>query len=901
MTDFRPTLSDSFNHRPPPRHWHIALIVAIALLAGGVILLTALTLILTPTLPPLDTLGEDRLKVPMRVYTADGVLIGEFGEERRIPVKTADVPALLIEAILATEDDSFYRHHGVDFMGIARAAWINFRSGTHSQGASTITMQVARNFFLSPEKTYTRKLKEILLSFKLEHELGKEQILELYVNKIFLGHRAYGFAAAARIYYGKNLAELTLPEMAMLAGLPKAPSSNNPVSNPKTALERRNYALGRMHKLGYIDEAVYREAIDAPLVARKHALEYDVEAPYIAEMVRQHMIETYDEQTYAGGFHVYTTIQSRYQQAANAALRTGLLEYDQRHGYRGPAGHVKIKADIDRADLDEILKDYRSVGNLLPGIVLLVEEQSATVYTQDGYVAEIGWEGLSWARKYINENTIGRPPKRAAQILKLGDIVYLQSLAEGAWRLAQVPEAAAAIVSLRPNDGAILALSGGFDFFESKFNRVTQAERQAGSNVKPFIYSAALEKGFTAASTVSGAPIAIEDEALEGVWRPENYSGRFYGPTRLRKALVLSLNLVSVRLLRAIGASYAAEYLGRFGFDPEALPRNLSLALGSASVTPLTMASAFTVFSNGGFRIEPYFITRIEDGNHNILEQANPMLVCQECPGSETVVDLKANEADAGTGTEAPENSAAGATAVVATEETTPAPGTPRFAPRVITPENAFVIRSIMQDIIKAGTGRRALVLKREDLAGKTGTTNDYRDAWFSGFNSAIVTTAWVGFDQPASLGRGEAGARAALPIWIDYMRVALEGTDETPLVVPDGMVKRFINSETGEVVDEPEPPAESTDELGDSVAQEQGQEQPPVAEASDDDLAQQPGDEELAEKPEVLEEYFILAHEKALAGSGTPAEGAPGTEAPAAVNTPGAQPTPQNIPQDLF
>lgn len=892
MTDFRPTLSDSFNHRPPPRHWHVALIVAIALLAGGVILLTALTLILTPTLPPLDTLGEDRLKVPMRVYTADGVLIGEFGEERRIPVKTADVPALLIEAILATEDDSFYRHHGVDFMGIARAAWINFRSGTHSQGASTITMQVARNFFLSPEKTYTRKLKEILLSFKLEHELGKEQILELYVNKIFLGHRAYGFGAAARIYYGKNLAELTLPEMAMLAGLPKAPSSNNPVSNPKTALERRNYALGRMHKLGYIDEAVYREAIDAPLVARKHALEYDVEAPYIAEMVRQHMIETYDEQTYAGGFHVYTTIQSRYQQAANAALRAGLLEYDQRHGYRGSAGHVKIKADIDKADLDEILKDYRSVGNLLPGIVLLVEEQSATVYTQDGYVAQLGWEGLSWARKYINENTVGRPPKRTAEILKLGDIVYMQGMAEGEWRLAQVPEAAAAIISLRPGDGAILALSGGFDFFESKFNRVTQAERQAGSNVKPFIYSAALEKGFTAASTVSGAPIAIEDEALEGVWRPENYSGRFYGPTRLRKALVLSLNLVSVRLLRAIGAGYAAEYLGRFGFDSEALPRNLSLALGSASVTPLTMASAFTVFANGGFRIEPYFITRIEDGNHNILEQANPMLVCQDCPGSDVVVDPKANETDAGAA--APEGPA-GAAAVAVTEETTPAPGAPRFAPRVITPENAFVIRSIMQDIIKEGTGRRALVLKREDLAGKTGTTNDYRDAWFSGFNSAIVTTAWVGFDQPASLGRGEAGARAALPIWIDYMRVALEGTEETPLVQPEGVVKRFINSETGEVV--AEPPAESTDEQDGGVAQEP----PAVAETSDDDLAQQPGDEQLAEKPEVLEEYFILAHEKTLAGSGTPVEGTAGPDAPAAGSTPGAQTSPENIPQDLF
>jgi len=811
--------------------WQIAVLALLGLGFTGMALLSLLSLILTPTLPSADELREGgQLKVPMRVYTADGVLIGEFGEERRLPRKIAEVPPLLIKAILAAEDSGFYEHHGVSFLGIARAAWINFQSGGHSQGASTITMQVARNFFLSPEKTYTRKLKEVLLAFKLERELSKNDILELYINKIFLGHRAYGFAAASRIYYGKPLAELTLPEMAMLSGLPKAPSRNNPLTNPETALERRNYILNRMYKQGYIDEIYYRDVRFSPLTARKHKLEYDIEAPYIAEMVRQYMLETYKNKVYAGGFHVYTTINSKYQQAANLALRRGVLAYERRHGYRGASGHINITGDIDKSQLDITLKDYRAVGNLIPGIVMLAEDRSITVYTQDGYVASVGWSGLSWARKYLGVDSAGPNPTKATDVVNVGDVVYIENIDEGRWLLAQPPVAASALVALDPNNGGILALTGGFDFRSSKFNRVIQAKRQPGSNIKPFIYSAALEKGFTAATTVSGAPIAIEDVNLEDVWRPENYSGKFFGPTRLRKALTLSLNLVSVRLLRAIKPSYAVRYLSRFGFKPDELPNNLSLALGSASLEPEKMVRAFSVFANGGFLVDPYFISRVEDGNHNILEYANPTLVCSNCPETREVarkyLDQEAeNSGKPNENKKLPENrdaqppetpeppSVVRLTNITSDPEQKEEnsdnlkvktreqiePVQKRLAPRTITAENAFIMTSIMQDVIKEGTSRRALVLNRPNLAGKTGTTNDFRDAWFSGFNSQIVATAWLGFDQPETLGKGEAGSRAALPIWIDFMRVVLENMPEKALPKPEGVITRFINKETGQ------------------------------------------------------------------------------------------------------
>jgi penicillin-binding protein 1A len=741
----------------PANPWQLALIGLLGAFAAGVVLVGLVALLLTPTLPPIDDLAERRLKVPMRVYTVEGELIAEFGEEKRIPVSIDQVPEQLIHAILAAEDHSFFYHQGVDFVGIARAALANLRAQRTAQGGSTVTMQVARNYFLSPEKTYTRKLKEVLLAFKLERELSKKEILQLYVNKIFLGHRAYGFAAAGQVYFGKNLNELTLPELALLAGLPKAPSRDNPLTNPDNAVERRDYVLRQMHKLGYIGDAALERALAAPLTASKHALRYDLDAPYVAEMVRQYMIGKYDEDTYSGGFHVYTTLSARHQRAANRALRRGLLEYERRHGWRGPAGRVAVGADPDREALDEALQDYRVVGGLVPGAVAQVEDQSAGVYTQDGVVVTLDWAGLAWARPYIEENAVGPSPKRAADVLRVGDIVYLEPpeiANEGYWRLAQVPRVGGALVALRPRDGAVQALIGGFDFADSSYNRAVQAGRQPGSAIKPFIYTAALEKGFTPATPVSGAPIVVEDVSLEEEWRPEDYSRQFHGPTRLRKALAQSLNLVSIRLLRAIGAGYTVEYLERFGFDPAKLPRNLSLALGTASATPMQMTSAFAIFANGGYRIEPYFIARVEDADHKVLEQAAPQTA-------------------AGSG--------------------------PRAAPQVLSPEVAFLIASMLRDVIREGTGKAALELGRSDLAGKTGTTNEYRDAWFAGFNSDLVAVSWIGFDQPASLGRGETGGHAALPMWMDYMRVALDGAPEKPLVPPPGVRKGPVNSETGQ------------------------------------------------------------------------------------------------------
>lgn len=783
----------------PRKPWQLALAGLLGLLAIGVIVVAVVALALLPTLPPIQNLTDAELKVPLRVYTADGELIAEFGEEKRIPVKLETVPPQLIQAILSAEDHSFYQHHGVDVVGLLRATFYNLRTKSSGQGGSTITMQVARNFFLTPEKTYTRKLRELLLALRIERELSKEQILELYINKIFLGHRAYGFAAAAQVYYGTALDKITLPEIAMLAGLPKAPSRDNPLTNPQNALERRNYVLRRMYSLGYIDQATLDQSLNTPLTASKHTVRYALDAPYVAEMVRQYMFQTYDEKAYAGGFHVYTTILSKDQHAAEDALRHALIDYDRRHGYRGPAAHVRLPEPLDMARLDDALKDYRIVGDLLPGVVTDIGERSASVYTQDGTVVEVDWAGLSWARRYINENAVGPAPTTAGQVVERGDIVYVETADESDepaggehhWRLAQIPEVTGALVSVRPRDGAILALTGGFDFYHTSFNRATQAERQPGSGLKPFVYAAALEKGFTPATTVSGAPIVIEDVNLEDEWRPENYSRQFVGPTRLRKALALSLNLVSIRLARAIGPTYAAQYLTRFGFDADKLPHNLSIALGNASATPLQMVSAFAVFANGGFRVQPYIISRIEDGRHNLLDQADPPVACPEC--------------------EAPAAGETGARAQPVAAPNTGTPGTgkpPRLAPRVISPQIAFLMTSMLQDVIREGTATSAKVLGRKDLAGKTGTTDEYRDAWFNGFNSDVAATAWIGLDQSTPLGRGEAGGRAALPMWIDYMRVALKDLPEKRLVPPEGIVKAYVDAETGMRVASPGPNA---------------------------------------------------------------------------------------------
>jgi penicillin-binding protein 1A len=752
----------------------VALFAITGLFVLGVLLAATIALLLTPTLPSLDDLSGNNLKVPLRIYSVEGTLIAEFGEERRIPVKTHEVPPRLVQAILAAEDDAFYVHQGVDFQGIARAAINNLRRGRTSEGASTITMQVARNYFLSPEKTYSRKIKEVLLAFKIEREFSKDEILELYLNKIFLGNRAYGFAAASQIYFGKPLAEAGLPEFALLAGLPKAPSRYNPLANPQSALDRRGYVLRRMLKLGYINETEFTEAMNAPLGASRHALRYSVDAPYIAEMVRQYMVGKYSEASYADGYHVYTTIRARDQQAAELALRKALLDYDRRHGWRGPAGHENVNRKTETSRLDELLKDYPVVGGLLPAVVVHTEEKLAVAYTQDGTRVELGMPAMAWAARYIDEDAIGGSPRKATEVVRLGDVVYLERTGEDEWKLAQLPQVEGGFVSIDPKNGAILSLVGGFDFFRNQYNHVALAQRQPGSSFKPFIYSAALERGFTPASLISGAPIVIEDVSLEDEWRPEDYSRKFFGPTRLRKALALSLNLVSVRLLRAITPEVAAEYMGRFGFDPARLPKNLSLTLGTAEATPLQMASAFAVFANGGYRIEPYFIERVEDANKNILEQANPVTVCPNCP------------------------------APVAVDPATPAP---RHAAPAISAQNSFLMTSILRDTVSYGTAQAANVLNRKDLAGKTGTTNDHRDAWFNGFNSELVGIAWVGFDQNQPLGKGETGGRAALPMWIEYMRVALDGVPETPLVPPAGIVSATINRETGKptTVSDPE------------------------------------------------------------------------------------------------
>jgi len=750
----------------------------LAALAGlgltvGLAVAIGVAVVFVPTLPSAEQLREVRLKVPLRVYAAGGELIGEFGEERRLPVHIAQVPPLLIKAILAAEDDSFYSHRGVDLPGIARAALANLRRGEHEQGASTITMQVARNYFLSPEKTYTRKIREILLALKIERELSKDEILELYVNKIFLGHRAYGFAAAAQVYYGKGLGELDLAQLAMLAGLPKAPSRTNPITSPEGARARREYVLRRMRKLEFISEEEMAGAMAAPMSATRHSMVVELDAPYVAEMVRQYMVDRYGSEAYSGGYRVYTTVIAANQVAAQDALRSGLLDYEWRHGYRGPAGHIEVGGVDGKAGLDEALSNYAVTGGLVPGVVLEVKERAASVYLRDGRLVDLPWTGMSWARRFVNVNAAGAAPRTAGDVLHLGDVVYL-SITDGGAKvmLAQVPEIAGALVSLRPADGAILALTGGFDFHQSKFNRAIQAERQPGSNIKPFIYSAALEKGFTAASRVSGAPIVVKDVSLEDIWRPENYSGKFFGPTPLRVALMKSLNLVSIRLLRAITPDFAVQHLTKFGFDREKLPDNLSLALGTASLTPLSVVRGFTVFATGGYLVDPYLVARVEDSDGKVIEKTDPAIVCPTCPPPD------------------PEH-----------------PSDTHLARRVISAENAFVMTTMMRDVIRFGTGRRALELGREDIVGKTGTTNDYRDAWFSGFNSDVATTVWVGYDQPSTLGRSETGGRAALPIWIDYMRVALAGLPQRPWVPPLGVTTALVNRETGQPTtpDDPE------------------------------------------------------------------------------------------------
>jgi len=775
--------------------------VAGLLTAGG------LYLYLAPKLPDIDTLKDVRLQVPLRIYSSDGKLIAEYGEMKRIPLRYDQIPKQMIQAILAAEDNRFFEHPGVDYQGIIRAALHLIRTGNRGQGGSTITMQVARNFFLSREKTYTRKINEILLSLKIERELSKEEILELYLNKIYLGKRAYGAAAAAQVYYGKDLDQLNLPQLAMIAGLPKAPSAYNPIVNPERAILRRNYVLRRMHELEFITDEQFKEAMNAPVSAEEHAFGTELDAPYLAEMVRSEMLDRYGKDAYTFGYSVYTTVDSRLQKAANRSLHKNLIAYEHRHGYRGPESHVELGDDAGSKEWREALKDTGSIGGLLPAVVVSVNDKEAVFSLEDGNPHTLPMDGMKWARRYINDNSMGNEPEKPADVLKVGDIIRVEQAADGQWQLSQVPEVSGAVVSLHPNDGAVLALTGGFDYFQSKFNRATQAERQPGSNFKPFLYSAALANGFTPATIINDAPVVFEDSALESEWRPENYSGRFFGPTRLREALVHSRNLVSIRILQSIGVNTAINYVKNFGFPVDRLPRDLSLALGSATLTPYEVVRGYATFANGGFLINPYFIQRIEGSEGKLLYEANPAIACDEqCHKKlENEQELAAQmEADMQSGAE-PEKQAADTEADMATstaEEQTPeqtqTEPEPVFAPRTVEARNVYLIRSIMQDVIKRGTGRGALQLGRHDLSGKTGTTNDQRDAWFSGYNNDVVTTVWVGFDNPRPLGNSETGARAALPMWVDYMREALKGKPEHTMQQPDGMVSVRIDAKTG-------------------------------------------------------------------------------------------------------
>jgi penicillin-binding protein 1A len=791
------------------RFLKFSLYLAMLGVMAGVTALLLAYIILGPDLPSTENLREIKLQVPLRVYSQDGGLIAEFGEKRRSPINFSEVPEKMVHAFLAAEDDRFFNHPGVDYQGIIRAGIELVLTGERRQGGSTITMQVARNYYLTPEKTFTRKISEILLALQIERELSKEEILELYLNKIYLGNRAYGIGAAAELYYDKSLDQLNLPQIAMIAGLPKAPSRSNPIANPERALERREYVLDRMLDNDFITEEQYEQAAKAPITAKLHASHTDVEAPYIAEMVRAEMAKLFGEEAaYTGGYNVYTTIDGTLQAAANSGVRKALQEYDQRHGYRGAENQVDLAAHTDQEAWNKLLKQAGVVGDLIPGLVLSVEEKQALVHIGQDKPLILSWEGLQWARPYVNENHSGSEPKSASEILQPGDIIRLTEMSteegEKIWRLAQIPAAEGALVSVLPDDGAVVALVGGYDYHHSKFNRATQAKRQPGSGFKAFIYSAALEAGFTAASIINDAPVVINDAGLEATWRPENYSGKFFGPTRLRYALTKSRNLVSIRLLRAMGIDHALKHVERFGFNTEELPRNLSLALGSGSVSPMQMARGYSILANGGYRIEPYFIARIEDSNGHTIYRASPLKVCPEC---ETKLAKNVDTSPPEISIQAAERPPEFQTA----EEETPADNegapeqsipestpSPRIAPRVITAQNHYLMNSMMRDVIQRGTATKARSLGRTDLAGKTGTTNEQRDAWFNGFHRSLVAITWVGFDSSAPLGRGEVGGRAALPAWINFMETALQDVPEHPLEKPAGVVSVRIDPRTG-------------------------------------------------------------------------------------------------------
>ncbi|MGY4491965.1 penicillin-binding protein 1A [Pseudomonas sp. TE3610] len=749
----------------------------VAIFCGLLLGLSGAYLYLSPSLPSVDALKSVQLQIPLRVYSSDNKLIAEFGEMRRSPIKFAEIPPHFIQALLSAEDDNFANHYGVDPSSLMRAAGQLFSSGHIQTGGSTITMQVAKNYFLSSERSFSRKATEILLALQIERQLTKDEILELYVNKIYLGNRAYGIDAAAQVYYGKSIRDVSLAQMAMIAGLPKAPSRFNPLANPVRAKERRDWILGRMYKLGKITEDEYQVALAEPINASYHVPTPEVTAPWIAEMARAEMVGRYGSEAYTEGFRVTTTVPSNLQEDANAAVSAGLIEYDQRHGYRGPESRLPGKTRD--AWLQELAKQ-RPLNGLEPAIVTQVDKGGLGVLNRNGEQQRVSWDSMKWARPFLNTNSQGRAPSQPSDVAQVGDLIRVQPQADGTLKFSQVPTVQSALVSLDPQNGAIRALVGGFAFEQSNYNRAVQAKRQPGSSFKPFIYCAALDNGYTPASLVNDAPIVFADANLDNVWRPKNDTNTFLGPIRLREALYKSRNLVSIRVLQAMGVNPTIDYITRFGFNKQDLPPNLSLALGTATLTPIEIATGWSTFANGGYKITPYLIQKIESRNGDTLFVANPPSV----PGDATAATTP--------GMAAPEHS-------LITDASNPAlTQAPAVATRVVDGRTTFILNSMLEDVIKKGTGRRAMALGRSDLAGKTGTTNDSKDAWFSGYNADYMTTVWTGFDQPETLGRREFGGTVALPIWMNYMGAALKDKPAHTQAEPEGIVSLRVDPISG-------------------------------------------------------------------------------------------------------
>ncbi len=821
-------------------------------LISSILIVLGTYIYLLPEMPDIEDLRDVHFQVPLRIYTKDEKLIAEYGEKRRTPVEFEDIPDAFIKALLAAEDQSFFEHSGVDYKGLTRAVklMVQNKGSIKGGGGSTITMQLTRALFLTKERKFKRKFKEIFLSYKIENELSKQEILELYCNQIYLGKRAYGIQAAANVYYNKNIDQLSIAQLAMIAGLPKAPATNNPVNRPEKALKRRNWVLSRMHELKFISQEQYQQAVNEPDEAKDYGQSSEVDAPYIAEMIRQQLFDQYGEEIYTEGYVAHASILSKEQLAANKAVIEGIHAYDERHGYKGPVKHAEIpelealwntyqeqlplqtfqssqiiqnimkdsmehitldksynfKAitaaiEINEIDFSTYFEDVKKSRNLEAAICIRVDEENklAVFVLSDKSIAIVHEENTLWAIPYIDNQTVGAAPEKISQVLTAGDLTYLRKIENDEWRLSQLPEVQSALVALNPTDGAVIALVGGYDYSLSKYNRAIQGGRQIGSSFKPFIYTKALESGFTAATIINDAPIVFEDSALEEKWKPENSGGRFYGPTRFRQALYLSRNLVSIRVLSKVGIGPTIDSMERFGFDKTQLPNNLSLALGSASLTPMQVTTGFSTFANGGYRIYPYFLESAQNGEGETIYKANPIRVCPDCPEENTdeenpTTAEKENAQDLDQNMENPASKSDETLAIDEEEEIKIRP-----AKSVIEPRVNYIMDSILADVINRGTGTAAQQLKRNDMRGKTGTTNDQFDAWFTGYNGNIVASSWIGFDTPQTLGRGEYGAVAALPVWLSFMNVALENAEEKTLPRPDRLVTVKINAETGE------------------------------------------------------------------------------------------------------